>query len=231
MIEAQRAAGTSLKSKLEEFEFFLFEILYIEEVIRGKHLKQDYPINEDLNKINFYYSAFLNSIQSLKDCCQTAMEIDTSWTEFSPTYGKFIFFCRNASTHDGSQLIIAGSGSYTYIVGPLQRLHRGKIVKCEAPDEEIATLCRNLASEILASVSSTITGHGHKILKPSMQSLERGLAFAEKMPFIPKEIRNLITENKREILTSMQKSEPVDYSVNANNKIQEISARLVAQST
>jgi len=79
--------GNSLKDKLGELGFFLQQIVDVTKVIECKHLSQDYPINAEIEKLNYFFSAYLNAIQSLKDGVQTATNEKFSWNELSPTYG------------------------------------------------------------------------------------------------------------------------------------------------
>jgi ABC-type uncharacterized transport system substrate-binding protein len=66
------AVGVSLQGKIREHGFFLTQIISASRAIEQKHLQQDYPINREVDQLNYFFSAYLNTIQSLKDGSQTA---------------------------------------------------------------------------------------------------------------------------------------------------------------
>lgn len=197
------SVARSLKDKLCEFSYFLNEIHRLTLLIRVKHLKQDYPINEQLEQLNYVFSAFLNTLQGLKDGLGTALERNISWGNLTPTYSEFVFFCRNATTHDGMQMINGGKGTENYIVGPLERIdNKGKLLKYVPPSTDVLTICCNLALEVLKNFDFLVSSG----FKDELQNVEIKLPTIEefkKQAFIPNEILFMIESNYAEIQERM----------------------------
>ncbi len=199
------AVGNSLKGKISEIGFFVQQIADVAKIIEQKHQRQDYPLNVELDKLNYFFSAYLNSIQSLKDGFQTATGVKFSWSEFSSTYGNFIFYCRNAATHDGYHLINAGQGTKNYIIGPLRRIDgRVKVIEFDPPKEDILTLCCNLTDEVLTSLSGLLKSEGYNIPAAEEADFKKANQESLKSDFIPKEIKDLIKANQPRIEASFK---------------------------
>ncbi|WP_316674886.1 hypothetical protein [uncultured Tolumonas sp.] len=221
------AVGNSLKGKISELGFFLQQIAGVTRTIEQKHLRQDYPLNVELDKLNYFFSAYLNAIQSLKDGFKTAMGVSFSWNELSPTYGDFIFYCRNAATHDGYHLINSGQGTKNYIIGPLRRIDgHGKIIPFDPPREDILTLCCNLTDEILTSLSGLLKREGAKIPVAEESDFKKAVQASLAIDFIPKETKELIKANLPSIDTSF-KGVKIDIVQQTNDAISLV-AQIVA---
>jgi hypothetical protein len=199
------AVGNSLKDKIGEHGFFLQQIVETTKIIEQKHAKREYPLNAELDRLNYFFSAYLNTIQSLKDSCQTAMEVDFPWGTLSPTYGNFIFYCRNAATHDGYHLINAGKGIKNYITGPLRRIdNRRKVIEFDPPKEDVLALCWNLSAEVLASISDLLKREGGKIPVSEEADFRNSIEASLKNDFIPDEVKKMIDANRASIETSFK---------------------------
>ena len=210
--------GNSLKGKLGELGFFLQQIAGVVKLIEHKHLKHDYPINIEIDKLNYFFSAYLNAIQSLKDGVQTATAKNFSWNELSPTYGNFIFYCRNATTHDGYHLINSGKGTKNYITGPLRRIDgRGEVIEFDPPNQDILTLCCDITEEVLVSLRDFLNREGHKIPSAEEADFKKSLQESHDSTFIPQEIIDIIKANQSEIEASFQgiKVDVVQQTINA----------------
>jgi len=227
------AVGNSLKDKLGELGFFLQQIAGVVKLIENKHLTHDYPINIEIDKLNYFFSAYLNAIQSLKDGVKTAIkDEEISWNKLSPTYGKFIFYCRNAATHDGYHLINSGNGTKNYITGPLRRIRRIKgqdeVITFDPLNEDILTLCCDITEEVLASLRGFLNQEGHKI--PSMEEGDFKKSIQESLDsdFIPQEIKDIFKENQSEIEASFKgiKVDVVQQTINAIISVEVIVANV-----
>ncbi|HIP48776.1 MAG TPA: hypothetical protein EYG92_07415 [Lutibacter sp.] len=199
------AVGNSLKDKLGELGFFLKQIVDVARAIERKHLYQEYPINAEMNQLNYYFSAYLNAIQALKDGFQTATGVALSWNDLSPTYGKFIFYCRNATTHDGYHLINAIKGGKCYIAGPLRRINRREnLIEFDPPQEDIQTLCCDISEEMLASLRRVLNRNDVDI--PYDDEADSKKYFQESLDsnFIPLEVRALMKANQHSIEKSFE---------------------------
>lgn len=217
------AVGSNLKGKIAEMGFFLGHILCISEIIVKKHLAKDYPLNSELVKLNYFFSAYLNSIQALKDASQMAMDTNIPWEKLSPTYGRFIYYCRNATTHDGSLMIDAGQGLLNYIVGPLRRIEgkKGTVKEFDPPREDVATLSRNIASEILHSVKVVLEEKGSDIPSPSHADLAETVNASMNSDFIPDFAKEMMSEKRDEIFRSLS-GVKFDYAKDALNAIENV---------
>lgn len=221
------AVGNSLKGKVGEHGFFLQQIAEITKIIEQKHAKQDYPLNAELDRLNYFFSAYLNTIQSLKDACQTAMDVDFSWRVLSPTYGDFIFYCRSAATHDGYHLINAGKGIKNYITGPLRRIDgRGNVIEFDPPKEDVLTLCLNLSVEASASIGALLKREGGKIPVAEEADFRKATEALLTSDFIPDEIKKMIQANKESIEASFKgvKIEVVPQTLSAITSVEKLIA-------
>ena len=221
------AVGNSLKGKVGEHGFFLRKIAEITKVIEQKNAKQDYPLNTELERLNYFFSAYLNTIQSMKDACQTAMGVDFSWSILSPTYGDFIFYCRNAATHDGYHLINAGKGMNNYIVGPLRRIDsRGKVIEFDPPKEDVLTLCWNISTEALVSIGSLLKRKRGEIPVAEEADFRKATEASLLSDFIPDEVKKMILANKESIEASFKgvKIDVVSQTLNAIASVEQFIA-------
>ncbi|MGZ8935687.1 MAG: hypothetical protein ACXW04_12390 [Methylobacter sp.] len=212
------AVGNSLKDKLGELGFFLQQIVDVTKTIEYKHSKQNYPINFELDKLNYFFSAYLNVIQSLKDGFQTATGTDFSWSEFSPTYGGFIFYCRNAATHDGYHLINADNGTKNFIAGPLRRINgHGKVIEFDPPKEDVHSLCCNITEEVLTSLRGLLSREGANIPFLEGADLKKFIQESLASDFIHQEIKDAIKSNQHSIEASFKgvKNDVVQKILNA----------------
>lgn len=216
------AVGSSLKGKIAEMGFFLGHILRISEIIVKKHLAKDCPLNPELAELNYFFSAYLNSIQALKDASQTAVNTNIPWEELSPTYGRFIYYCRNATTHDGSLMVNAGSGLFNYIVGPLRRIDsKGTVKEFDPPREDIVTLSRNIASEVLHSIKAVLEEKGWEMPSPSHEDLAKTINASMSSDFIPEFAKKMVSEKRDEIFRSLSNAK-FDYAKDALNAIESL---------
>lgn len=199
------AVGVSLEGKIREHGFFLAQIVSMSRVIEQKHRRKEYPINLEAQKLNYFFSAYLNTVQSLKDASQTAAGKDLSWRELSPTYGTFLRYCRNAITHDGSQLINGSRGTENFIVGPLRRIDdRDAVVTFDPPNEDALTLCCNLSKEVLASLRAFLTRERGNIPTPNAEDFKKSLAASLEGSFTPDFVKEMTRANRAQIEASME---------------------------
>ncbi|EHP84051.1 hypothetical protein GeomeDRAFT_3305, partial [Geobacter metallireducens RCH3] len=75
------AVASNLSGKIGEMGFFLDQIVGVSRIIERKHVAQNYPINIELDRLNYFFSAYLNSIQAIKDACQTSMGANVTWEQ------------------------------------------------------------------------------------------------------------------------------------------------------
>lgn len=199
------SVGNGIKGKVKEHGFFLIKVVEVSKGIEAKLASKDYPLNKEIDELNYYFSAFLNTIQSIKDSCQTAMNIKISWQELSSTYGNFIFYCRNAITHDGSQMINFRKGVKNYISGPLRRRsNKGNVIEFNPPNEEIISLACNVSKEILSKVKDVVREHGENIPVADEDDLKLSVEEFLEKGFITNDFKEMIIANKKEVWSSFE---------------------------
>ncbi len=225
------SAGKGLKGKVRELGFFLLKVVEVSKVIEAKHASQDYPLNREIDELNYYFSAFLNTIQSIKDSCQTAMDIKISWSELSTTYGAFIFYCRNAITHDGSHMINSGQGVKNYITGPLRRIsNKGNVIEFNPPNEDVLSLACNASKEILSKIKHVVLDHGSNIPVATEDDFKLSVEAPLNQDFIPSHVKEMIAANKEEILSSFKGVE-IDLVGQITGEIELIESEIAAVNT
>ena len=213
------AVGNGLKGKLGEFQFFLSQIMNVSTLIRVKNKAEDYPLNKEINELGYYFSALMNSVQSIKDSAETSMDVKFSWSELSPSYGGLVRYCRNAITHDGSPIINGFQGGNHYIAGPLRRIsNRGNVIEFDPPKDDIVTIVINFSSEFLLKLECLVSEYGKKIPSPNNDDLVQSLKEAKKLYFIPELAKDLMSKNMDKIVSSFD-SHTIDTLKEINDQI------------
>lgn len=208
MKEFRISIASSLVEKINEHKFFLEKIITISEVIEYKSINKKFPIDLETKELSYYYSAYLNTIQSLKDGFQTALQIKISWKQLSPKYGDFIFYCRNAVTHDGSSLINAFSNNRHYIIEPLSRIDKkGNIITFNPPKEDILSLCLNITNELMINLDNLINHNYEKVLNPSEEDFKKTINLVLDSDFLPAFAKKILQDNIKEFENSIYKVE------------------------
>jgi len=160
------AVGLGLKGKLREFEFYISRMVETSALIRDER-RAGIAASDRLLHLEYYFSAFLNSVQSIKDAVKSCMGVDISWRCLSPRYGPFIYYCRNAATHDGSAFINAGEGGKNYILGPLVRLDKHeKVGKTRLLDDDVLTIVVGFALDMVSSLEDVFDEYRESIISP-----------------------------------------------------------------
>ena len=223
------AIGAGIRAKVREIGFFAGKVTELSRVIECAHILEHYPLNKKIDELNYYFNGFLNAIQSIKDGCQTAMDIKVSWLELSPTYGPFIYYCRNSVTHDGSCMINAGADNKNYIMGPLRRIsNRGAVIEIYPPCEDVLSITCLCANEVLESIKKIVFDYGSKI--PVLDADDYKNSFGEIVAneFIPCDIRQIITDSREEILEGFKRVD-VDLIAGITKEIKSIQANILSR--
>jgi hypothetical protein len=152
----------SFENKLQEIEFFL-ERIEAEWNATLMELNQQGQLRDtgNLERINYYFSGFSNSLQSIQDALHSVTGT-AHWGAFSTIkYYPFIKHSRNAISHDGLWLISTFTNGRYYVEhagGQIIRYdENGKQVTIECPSDDIVTVCREFYSGLLNVVSSIIS--------------------------------------------------------------------------
>lgn len=186
-------------SKVKEFDFYLREIIRCcdQSMIRFKSAQQGTAQSE--NRIVFAFSAFSNSIQSLKDNASAFLPSKITWGDIAALrHGNFISLSRNAATHDGHPVITAWADGYYFVPADIHRIdQRGELIRIEAPTEDVGRFCLEFSrdfSELLTNrVRAMGPTSGRFIL--GIEEIEQGL----QSRMVPDFVRQLFHEKRAEI--------------------------------
>ena len=188
------------KSKIKEFDFYLREVVECcdQSMLRFKAAQQGEE--QAGNKIVFAYSAFVNTIQALKDGGSTFLDTEITWGDIADMrHGKFMGLSRNAATHDGHPIITAWADGYYFVPADIHRLgSRGDLIKIEAPTEDVGQFCLEFSRDFSDFISSRIqvlgsTEFGGFIF--NIDELEQGF----NSDLVPEFARQLFHDKKIEI--------------------------------
>lgn len=192
------------KFKIKEFDFYLREVVECcdQSMLRFKTAQQSTEQTE--NKIAFAFSAFTNTIQTLKDGGSSFLPSKTTWGDISGMrHGKFMSLSRKAATHDGNPIITAWADGHYFVPADIYRLgSRGELVKISAPTEDVRQLClefsRDFCDFMVHRIQALIPTDGIGI---SIDELEQG--FQSRV--VPEFARQLFQDQKSEITKVLAK--------------------------
>lgn len=189
------------KSKIEEFYFYLRKVVECcdQSMLRFKTAQQGTKQTE--NKIVFAFSAFANTIQTLKDCGSNFLPTKITWSDIAGMrHGEFIWLSRNAATHDGHPIVTAWADGHYFIPADIHRLgSRGELIKIEAPTVDVSQLClefsRDFSDFFAARIQALVPAEGGGF---SIDELEKGF----QSPLIPEFARRLF-ENQKSVIAKV----------------------------
>lgn len=96
----------------------------------------------------FGFSSFANVALTLRDQASTILEKEIRWAEiYKSRHGDFIHKCRNAITHDGHPIFESWVEGRWYVLSPIMRINRNKLVMIPAPDVDARTFCLEFAHD------------------------------------------------------------------------------------
>lgn len=104
------------KSKVKEFDFFLRSVVECCDQSMDRFHKGQQGNEQTESRIVYTFSAFSNTVQSLKDSGSTFLKPKIVWSDIEGLrHGTFIWLSRNAATHDGNP-VISGWADGRYFV-------------------------------------------------------------------------------------------------------------------
>lgn len=206
--------GCNIKNKLEEFKYFLNKICIECSLVNENYLAGVDPVNTSSENINFNFSAFVNTIQSLKDGLGYATGEEISWAFFCKDvrHAKFIKECRNAITHDGFNIINLYSDGAYYVASDLQRLdQKDREVVIEVPKVDILTLVIEFSQDLMKKIELIVDDYGEKIPKTSNVDKMEEIKKRFDNPAIPEFAKQLFNQFMPELTlaVSLQMISPV----------------------
>ncbi|GEM_PF-973414 len=202
IIHHRMIVGSNIKNKLQEYAYFLKQIIHICVDNYEAFLNRTTPVSTGYNNINYSFNAFINTFQSLKDSLTTATGIEINWADFDKVkHANFIKSCRNATTHDGQEIINAYADGKYYIAGKLERVAitkgQGRLIIIEPPIEDLKTLCIEFSIGLMSVITEIINHYGTNI---PVSSAKNRYEYAEEFILgshaVPDDIKDIIRENK-----------------------------------
>ena len=202
------------KSKVGEFDFFLRSVVECcDQSMHRFHCRQQ-GNEQTENRIVYAFSAFSNTVQTLKDAGSTFLEPKITWSNIEGLrHGRFMWLGRNAATHDGNPVISAWADGRYYVPNDIHRFDRsGDLIKIPAPTVDVAQFCLEFAQDfsalLVAHLRSLGPIEGERVNIAEIQRFLRS-------PVVPAFVRQLFDENKAEIESTLTKvkTDPVGDAV------------------
>jgi hypothetical protein len=199
-IHYQMVVGGCIKNKLQEYEYFLKKIIAICDLAKINSLAEK-SLNAGTDEnINFTFNAFINTFQSLRDALGTAIGQEIPWSQFSEVrHWKFIKECRNATTHDGMEIInSAVSGKY-YISHDIERIEGGRnrrrLITIEAPEEDVLSLCLQFSIDLMQEIENITNEYGASIPVQSYKNKTEEFKKYIDTPLVPEDVKAFFQHN------------------------------------
>lgn len=202
------------KSKVKEFDFCLRSVVECCDQSMHRFRSGQQSDEQTESRIVYAFSAFSNTVQSLKDAGSTFLTQKIAWSDIEGLrHGKFIWLSRNAATHDGNPVISAWADGRYFVPNDIHRLDsKGDLIEIPAPTVDAAQFCLEFAQDFSAflvarlSVLDSVEGP-----KPNIDEMRKFLG----SPVVPAFVRQLFDEHKLEIeRTLMQvKLDPIGDAV------------------
>lgn len=168
-IQNRKVVSNNIKFILDAHLFFLNKIADDCLDSYGRFLANKETISN--RGINYNFSAYANTLQSLKDALETSLKIKITWADLykDNDYCEFIKQSRNAMTHDGSPIINMWSDGLFYVPADIFRLgtkSKPEIIK--APTENILTVCLKFSDLLMEWLKKLIIDNEANFLPCSL---------------------------------------------------------------
>lgn len=194
------------KSKVGEFEFFLHSVIECCDLSMHRFQNKQQSNEQTENKIIYAFSAFTNTVQTLKDAGSVFLKQKITWNDISKLrHGKFIWLSRNAATHDGHPVISAWADGRYYVPNIIYRFSpTGELIQIPAPIEDVAQLCLEFAQDFTAFLETRLNTLGVIDTTPNIKEIQQALLHSSVVPaFVSQvfnenilEIENLLSQMK-----------------------------------
>jgi hypothetical protein len=179
---------------------------------------------ENSEAVAFGFSAFANTVQTLKDASHTVTGERLAWSKIEQMrHGTFMRHARNAATHDGNPVVSAWVDGRYFVPARIIRLDSdGKIVEIEAPREDVRTVCLEFTRDFCGVLREVfIRSVGAPALAGasfSMTELDEAIAESSVVPAFA---RQLFAENRDEIARNLATSthDPVASAVSKLDEV------------
>jgi len=210
----RRWVSSYFKSKVKEFDFCLRSVVECCDQSMHRFRNGQQSDEETENRIVYAFSAFSNTVQTLKDAGSIFLTPKITWSDIEVLrHGKFIWLSRNAATHDGNPVISALVDGRYFVPNDIHRFGlSGDLIKIPAPNVDAAKFCLEFAQDFSAFLATRLSSLSPvEGTKPNIAEIQQ----FQHSPVVPAFVRELFDEQKAEIeraLTQM-KMDPVGDTV------------------
>ncbi len=142
------------KSKVKEFNFFLRSVVECCDQSMDRFHKGQQSNEQTESRIVYTFSAFSNTVQSLKDSGSTFLKPKIVWSDIEGLrHGTFIWLSRNAATHDGNPVISGWADGRYFVPKDIHRFDSsGKLIEIPAPTVDVPNFV--LSSQKISAIFS-----------------------------------------------------------------------------
>jgi hypothetical protein len=213
-------------AKLKELQYFLGIIVdNCDESLRRANT-QDANADQTGGPVTFNFSAFANTVQTLKDMTNTLKPEALTFGKISELrHGSFMYLGRNAMTHDGNPVISSWvDGRYFVPNKILRKDNRGEIKVIHPPVVDVRQFCLEFSADyinLLIEVLRTIPDD--EKLSMSVFDIDELDHFYESNVFVPDFAISMFIE-QRAWIEEVLKNQRVPRIENSIELAQEIAA-------
>lgn len=202
------------KTKVKEFDYFLRSVVECCDQSMDRFRKRQQGDEQTENKIVYAFSAFSNTVQSLKDAGSTFLEPKIAWSDIEGLrHGKFIRHSRNAATHDGNPVISGWADGRYFVPKDIHRFDTSnKLIEIPAPNVDAAQFCLEFAKDFSNFLVLRLSSIGPiEVPRTSYEDIEKSFESA----MVPDFARELIRAQKSEIqrVLTLIKSDPISDAI------------------
>lgn len=202
----RRWVATFFKSKVGEFEFFLRSVVECCDQSMHRFCNKQQGNEQTENRIVYAFSAFSNTVQTLKDAGSTFLKPKITWSDIKDLrHGTFMWLSRNAATHDGNPVISAWADGRYYVPNDIHRFDStGNLIKIPAPTVDVAQFCLEFAQDFSGFLATRLSSSG------SVEGAKLNIAEIQQFlrsPVVPAFVRQLFDERSVEIESALAKME------------------------
>jgi len=168
-IQNRKLVTNNLKFILDAHLFFLSKI--VDDCLDSykRFLAHEETIGN--RELNHNFSAYANTLQSLKDALVTSLDIQITWTDLYKNnhYCEFIKQSRNAMTHDGLPIISMWADGLFYVPMDIVRVDtKKKLETIKVPEEDILTVCLKFSCSLMKWLKELMINNEVNLLNYSL---------------------------------------------------------------
>jgi hypothetical protein len=216
----RRWVSSFFRSKVKEFDFCLRSVVECCDQSMHRFRSGQQGNEQTENRIVYAFSAFSNTVQTLKDAGSTFLQPKVTWSNIEGLrHGRFIWLSRNAATHEGNPVISAWVDGRYFVPNDIHRFGpTGDLIKIPAPTVDAGQFCLEFAHDFSALLATRLNSLGPlEGPKPDIAEIQQFL----QSPMVPAFVRQLFDERKAEIgcALAQAKADPVGDAIDSLHSI------------